>query len=67
MPKMKTHSGAKKRFTKTSKGKLRHRKAFSSHYLEKMSPKRKRHTRKPLEVSDADAKRVRRLLGTGVK
>ena len=43
MPKMKTHSGAKKRFRKTATGKLRARHAFSTHILEKKSPKRKRH------------------------
>ena len=42
MPKMKSHSGAKKRFKKTATGKLRARHAFSSHILEKKSPKRKR-------------------------
>ena len=42
MPKMKTHSGAKKRFRKTATGKLRGRRAYSSHILEKKSPKRKR-------------------------
>ena len=40
MPKMKSHSGAKKRFRKTATGKLRARHAFSSHILEKKSPKR---------------------------
>ena len=38
MPKMKTHSGAKKRFTKTATGKVRGRHAFTSHILEKKSP-----------------------------
>ena len=42
MPKMKSHSGAKKRFKKTGTGKLQARHAFSSHILEKKSPKRKR-------------------------
>ena len=42
MPKMKTHSGAKKRFKKTAGGKIRARHAFSSHILEKKSPKKKR-------------------------
>src|SRR6185436_11502730 len=41
VPKMKTHSGAKKRFRKTASGKLRGRRAYSSHILEKKSPKRK--------------------------
>ena len=63
MPKMKTHSGAKKRFRKTAKGKLRGRRAYSSHILEKKSPKRKRGFRKAVEISDKDAPRVKALLG----
>jgi large subunit ribosomal protein L35 len=63
MPKMKTHSGAKKRFRKTAKGKLRGRRAYSTHILEKKSPKRKRHMRNPVEIATPDAKRVRTLLG----
>ena len=63
MPKMKTHSGAKKRFRKTANGKLRARHAFSSHILEKKSPKRKRHFADPVEVSRADRDRVTKLLG----
>ena len=62
MPKMKSHSGAKKRFRKTGTGKLRARHANSSHILEKKSPKRKRGFRKPMEVSDHDAPRVKKLL-----
>jgi large subunit ribosomal protein L35 len=65
MPKMKTHSGAKKRFRKTAKGKLRGRHAYSSHILEKKSPKRKRKFSRPAEISGNDAKTVRKLLGTG--
>ena len=42
MPKMKTHSGAKKRFKKTAKGKLRARHAFTSHNLGHKSAKRRR-------------------------
>ena len=63
MPKMKSHSGAKKRFKKTATGKLRARHAFSSHILEKKSPKRKRGFRKAREISKADAKTVTKLLG----
>jgi len=62
MPKMKTHSGAKKRFRKTARGKLRGRSAYSSHILEKKSAKRKRGFRRPSEISDADAKQVKTLL-----
>jgi len=61
---MKTHSGAKKRFRKTATGKLRGRRAYSTHILEKKSPKRKRRMSLPSEISDEDAKRVRKLLGT---
>ncbi len=63
MPKMKTHSGAKKRFKKTAGGKIIGRHSFSSHILEKKSPKRKRHMAQPVVVSAPDAKRVRKLLG----
>jgi large subunit ribosomal protein L35 len=63
MPKMKTHSGSKKTFRKTGTGKLRGRRAYSSHILEKKSPKRKRRMAKPVEISRADAPRVRTLLG----
>ena len=47
MPKMKSHSGAKKRFKKTATGKLKARHAFSSHILEKKSPKYKRKLGEP--------------------
>jgi large subunit ribosomal protein L35 len=63
MPKMKTHSGSKKRFRKTATGKLRGRRAYSSHILEKKSPKRKRRFARPVEISKQDTKRVRTLLG----
>jgi len=65
MPKMKTHSGAKKRFRKTAKGKLRGRRAYSSHILEKKSPKRKRRMERPVEISRQDGGRVKRLLVKG--
>jgi large subunit ribosomal protein L35 len=65
MPKMKTHSGAKKRFKLTAKGKVRGRHANSSHILEKKSPKRKRSFAQPRELNRSDSKRVRKLLGEG--
>ncbi len=67
MPKMKTHSGAKKRFKKTANGKIRARHAFTSHILEKKSPKKKRQLGKPLMLTDHDAPRVKKLLRTGNK
>ena len=63
MPKMKTHGSAGKRFKKTATGKIRARHAFTSHNLEKKSPKRKRHHGNPVEISADDAPRVRKLLG----
>jgi len=63
MPKMKTHSGAKKRFKVTAKGKLRGRHAMTSHMLGKKSAKRKRRLEKPVALSEADASRIKELLG----
>jgi large subunit ribosomal protein L35 len=64
MPKMKTHSGAKKRFKVTGTGKVRGRHAFTSHILEKKSPKRKRHLGKAVLISDDDTPRIKKLLRT---
>jgi large subunit ribosomal protein L35 len=63
MPKMKSHSGAKKRFKQTGGGKLQGRHAFSSHYLEKKSPKRKRAFMTDRSISRADRRTVVKLLG----
>ncbi len=66
MPKMKSHSGASKRFKKTGTGKLKARHAFSSHILEKKSPKRKRSFGVDRTISKADRKTVNKLLeGSG--
>lgn len=62
MPKLKTNSGAKKRFKVTATGKLKRAKGWKSHLLESKSPKRKRSLRKATYVSDSDAKRFARLL-----
>jgi large subunit ribosomal protein L35 len=62
MPKMKTHSGAKKRFRKTGKGKLRARHPNLSHNTGKKRPKRKRRLGRPVVVAKPDEKRVRELL-----
>jgi large subunit ribosomal protein L35 len=63
MPKMKSHSGAKKRFKVTGGGKLRARHAMTSHIRVKKNAKRQRRLSQPLEVSDADRQRVTELLG----
>lgn len=67
MPKMKTHSGAKKRFKTTAKGKVRARHAFTSHILEKKSANHKRDLGRPAILKTEDAKRVKKLLGASSK
>jgi large subunit ribosomal protein L35 len=61
---MKTHRGAAKRFKVSPTGKIRRRRAFMNHMLDKKTSKRKRHLNSPgAEVSSHDEKRVRRMLG----
>ena len=63
MPKMKTHKGAKKRFSVTASGKVRRLKANKSHILTKKSPKRKRNLRRPTTLATpGETKNIRRLL-----
>ncbi|HYY43571.1 MAG TPA: 50S ribosomal protein L35 [Actinomycetota bacterium] len=62
MPKMKSHSGARKRFEATRTGKIRRRKANFNHILEKKSARRKRRLQAPDVVSKPDEKRIRRLI-----
>ncbi len=63
MPKMKTNSGAKKRFQVTGKGKLMRKKSTNRHLLSSKSNKRKRHLTGKHEVHETDVKRVMRMLG----
>ena len=56
MPKMKSHSGTKKRFRRTGTGKLMRAKAFKSHILTKKTTKRKRNFRQETTISAADRK-----------
>ncbi len=62
MPKMKTQRGAAKRVKRTATGKYKRKKAFKSHILTKKTPKRIRKLRKFTLISDADIKRVRRMV-----
>ena len=62
MPKLKTRRGAAKRFKKTASGKIKRFKAYKTHILTKMSPKRKRQLRQAGLISDADLPRVRAML-----
>ena len=62
MPKMKTDRGAAKRFSKTGSGKINRNHGYTSHILEKKSPKRKRNLRKSAILAKGDAKRIEKLI-----
>lgn len=62
MPKMKTNSSAKKRFSITGSGKIKRKHAFKSHILTKKSTKRKRNLTYFGEVHKADTNNVKLLL-----
>lgn len=63
MPKVKTHSRAKKTFKVTASGKIRRYKAFKSHLLTKKSTKRKRHLRQAAFIHGANESLVKQMLG----
>ena len=63
MPKNKTHSGAKKRFRVTGSGKLMREQANGRHLLEVKSSRRKRRISGDVELSPADTKKAKKLLG----
>ena len=63
MPKQKTHRGAAKRFRVTGTGKIRRRKAYRSHLLEKKSSRRTRRLGRGGEVAGTDKRQIERLLG----
>jgi len=62
MPKMKTHRGSAKRFSRTGSGKIKRHKAMKSHMLGCKTTKRKRQLRSADVVQKADVRRVERLL-----
>ena len=62
MPKMKTNSGAKKRFKLTGTGKIKRKHAYKSHILTKKSTKRKRNLTKWTEIDTTNEKNVKLLL-----
>ena len=62
MPKMKTNSSAKKRFSFTGTGKIKRKHAYKSHILTKMSKKRKRNLTHIGLVDKADIGRVKKML-----
>ena len=62
MPKIKTHSGAKKRFKLTSSGKVKRAQAFKSHILNKKTTKRKRNLRKGVIADVTNEAQIKRLI-----
>lgn len=62
MPKVKTKSGAKKRFKLTGTGKIKRKHAFKSHILTKKETKQKRRLTDMTLVSKADERRVKDML-----
>ncbi len=62
MPKQKTNSGAKKRFSLTGTGRVKRNKAFARHILTKKSPKRKRNLRESTLVAVVDEPRVKKMI-----
>lgn len=63
MPKNKTHSGAKKRFRVTGSGKIMRQRAGKRHLLEHKPSGQKARLSKDVQVSDADVKTVKKMLG----
>jgi large subunit ribosomal protein L35 len=62
MPKLKTHSGAAKRFKKTAGGKIKRGHAFARHILTSKPTKRKRHLDTGTLVDKADAHKIKRMI-----
>ena len=62
MPKMKSNSGAAKRFRRTASGKIKRGQSHRRHILTKKSTKRKRQLRDRLMVCSADQKTIKRMM-----
>jgi len=62
MPKMKSKSGAKKRFKLTGSGRVKRKHAYKRHLLEHKSGKKGRELRKGAMVADSDVRQVKRML-----
>ena len=62
MPKIKTHSGAKKRFKLTKNGKVLRAHAYKSHILNKKTTKRKRNLRKTTVADVTNVLHIKRLI-----
>jgi len=67
MPKMKSNSGAKKRFRQTARGHFKRNKAGKSHILTKKTTKRKRNLRHGTMVHESQEHQIRAMLPYGTK
>jgi large subunit ribosomal protein L35 len=63
MPKMKTHSGANKRFRLTATGKVMRRRANRNHLLEHKSSRVTRRLHREVPLASSDVKEIKKLLG----
>lgn len=62
MPKLKSHSGAKKRFRVTGSGKVKYAKGNRGHFLTEKSASKKRKLRKGAYFSGKQAKNIKRMI-----
>ncbi len=62
MPKLKSHRGSMKRFSKTKGGSIKRSRAYGAHLKSKKSSKRKRRLRKSVLLTAADEKRIKVLM-----
>jgi len=62
MPKLKTHSGAKKRFNLTKTGQVKRAHAYKSHILNKKTTKRKRGLRKNTLADETNVAAIKRMI-----
>jgi len=62
MPKLKTHSGAAKRFKKTGTGKIKRGHAYKRHILTSKGTKRKRQLYKDVMLDKADVPKIKRMI-----
>jgi large subunit ribosomal protein L35 len=65
MPKLKSHSGSKKRFKISARGKVMHKKAGARHLLQGMSSSRSRQLRRPEALNNQQARVVKHMLPYG--
>lgn len=64
MPKIKSHSGTKKRVRVSASGKLMRERAFKNHLLQHKSASRKRNNAKAASLTSADSGNIKRALGS---